>query len=93
MPLVFLVPAWGVIGWVLVCRLAVRDPNDPCPKPPQWKCFVAFIFGVIGGLAYYYLMGFKDTFTSIDFIASAICAAALGRFVYLWICPIGRTRT
>jgi hypothetical protein len=45
--------AWGIIGYVVVCRLlAGRDPNDPCPRPPLWKCFLAFIFGIIGGWVY-----------------------------------------
>jgi len=89
MKLVVMILAWGIIGYVVVCRfLTGRDPNDPCPKPPLWKCFIAFIFGIVGGWIYYNFMGFKDPFTSIDFIASSICAAALGRFVYLWICPI-----
>ena len=87
MPLVFLIPAWGIVGWSIICCFAGRDPNDPCPNP-SWKCFIAFLFGIVGGLAYYYLMGFKNNFTSVDFIASVICAAALGRFVYSLFCPI-----
>jgi hypothetical protein len=86
MKLPFMIVAWGIIGWVTACF--VRPPDPPCPKPPLWKCFIAFIFGIIGGLAYYYWMGFKDVFASIDFIASSIFAAALARFFYSFICPI-----
>ena len=84
---------WGIVGWVVVCFPASRDPNPPCPKAMRWKCFVAFIFGIIGGLGYYYFLGFKDAFSSLDFIAAAICAGALARFIYLFICPKGRTTT
>ena len=94
MKLILMAFFWGIIGWVIVCFPALgRDPIPPCPKLLRWKCFVAFVFGVIGGLGYYYLMGFKDAFTSIDFIAGSIWAAVLARFVYLWICPIGKTTT
>jgi uncharacterized membrane protein YeaQ/YmgE (transglycosylase-associated protein family) len=93
MKLIVMILFWGIIGWVVACYRAARDPNDPCPKAQIWKCIVAFIFGIIGGLAYYYLMGFKDAFSSVDFIASSIFASALGRFIYLFICPKGRTTT
>jgi hypothetical protein len=76
---------WGFVGWAAVFA---RPPEPPCPKPPLWKYCVAFVFGVVGGLAYFYLAGFKDIFSSMDFIAASICAAALGRFIYSFICPI-----
>ena len=97
MKLVIMIIAWGIIGYIAACRFltvrepvspAVREPEPPCPRPLQWKRVVAFIFGIIGGWVYYNFMGFKDPFTSVDFIASAIFAAALGRFIYLCICPI-----
>jgi len=97
MKFIIMLIVWGIIGYVAACRFltvrepvspGVREPEPPCPKPLQWKRIVAFIFGIIGGLIYYYFMGFKDPFASIDFIASAIFAAALGRFAYLIFCPI-----
>jgi hypothetical protein len=98
MKLVIMIIAWGIIGYVAACRFlavrepvppGVREPEPPCPTPPlYWKRIVAFVFGIIGGWIYYNFMGFKDPFTSIDFIASAVCAAALGRFIYLMFCPL-----
>jgi hypothetical protein len=82
--------AWGFIGWASVF---VRPPEPPCPKPPLWKYTVAFVCGIIGGGAYFFLAGFKDVFSSIDFIAASICAAALGRFAYSLICPLPPTRS
>ena len=97
MKLVIMIIAWGIFGYVTACRIqfvrtldteAIRPPEPPCPSPLQWKRIVAFILGIVGGWVYYNFMGFKDPFTSIDFIASAVCAAGLGRFIYLCLCPI-----
>jgi len=98
MKLFVMILAWGIIGYVSACRFLISrettggDPEPPCPSPLQWKRIAAFICGIIGGWVYYQFMGFKDPFTSIDFIASAIFAAALGKFIYLLFCPIRSTR-
>jgi len=98
MKIIILIIAWGIIGYIAAaCRFhslreplepEIRPPQPPCPSPFYWKRIIAFIGGIIGGLIYYYFMGFKDPFASVDFIASAIFAAALGRFLYLCFCPI-----
>lgn len=74
----------ALISFVIFCY---RAPDPPCPKL-RWKCLIVAIIGGIGAALYYWLMGFTNPITSIDFIAGGFAAVALSGTVNRIICPI-----
>jgi len=74
MKLAIMIVAWASFGGIA------------CP-PDGPKVWIHAVLGVVGGLAYYSLMGFRREFASMDFIASTLFAGAVSRFIYVGICP------
>jgi len=82
-------PVYGIVCGALITFFIVcfRLPPPPCPRV-SWKCWVALVIGAVGAAIYYWLMGFRNPTTSMDFIAGNIAAVALGGFVYRFLCPL-----
>jgi hypothetical protein len=87
---------WGhwilmILGWwsapIVLCVLILAKGVDPlCPKL-SIKCWIASFIGVAYGLAWYFLMGLKNGFVSLDYFVSVIMAAVLGAAVARILCP------
>lgn len=87
---------WGqwvvmVLGWgattVVICSLVVtKGINGVCPKL-SIKCWIAVVISICYGLAWYFLMGLKSGFVSVDYFISAIMGGFVGTAVARILCP------
>jgi hypothetical protein len=80
-----------VLGWgspsIVLCALVVRlGINGGCPKLSV-KCWMASLISIGYGVAWYFLMGLKERFSSTDYLVSVAVAAFVGTAVARILCP------
>jgi len=91
---ILMVLGWGSAGLLLsarvvYCRQILRSTEavvDPCPKL-SYKCWLGAAVSIAYGVAWYFLMGLKDGFTSGGYLASVAVAAVLGASIARIFCP------
>jgi hypothetical protein len=94
--LLVMILGWWSAGLLLSAKtiqcvgvLAPSDPaivTPPCPKL-SWKCWLASILSLIYGLLWYFLLGLKGGFVSLDYLASVFVSAVFGAAFARIFCP------
>ena len=83
----------GIVICVFILRCNIRRDataettrNGFCPQL-NIKCWIAGVISAAYGFGYYYLMGMKSRFTSLDYLVSFVVASVVGAAVARIICP------
>ena len=79
--------SWLAGGLVLSALLVPRKINGGCPKL-SIKCWAGGVVSVAFGFGYYFVMGMKPGFTSLDQLVSLVAASLVGAAVARIICPL-----
>lgn len=90
---------WWSAGLLLSARVVIpcgaRPTSDseahPYIIPPSpklnYKCWIGSTISLIFGLLWFWLMGLKDGYVSIDYLVSVIMSAILGALIARILCP------